>query len=75
MIELVAIDWPELTWPAAIVWVALIVCIFGIPMLATGRRPAVLDAKLLEEVRAIRKELADLREDVAELDRVLKSVG
>ena len=63
-----------MTWPAAIVWVAVIVCLVGIPIAVGGRRRPVLDSMLLQEVRAVREELSELRAEVAELDRVLKSV-
>ena len=64
-----------LTWPAAIVWVAVIICLFGIPIAVSGRRRGLgVEQPVLNEVRAMRKELAALRAEVAELDRVLKSV-
>ena len=65
----------DLTWPAALVVVAIIVCIFGIPMLSGARRRGPGDLLLLNEIQEMRNELAELRSEVAELDRMLKSVG
>ena len=70
MIALVA-----MSWPSAIVWVAVIICFIGVPIAVGGRRRGPsLEGKLLEELRAVRNELGELRSEVAELDRVLKSV-
>ena len=69
MIALVA-----MSWPTAIVWVAVIICLIGIPIAVGGRRRPMLDSMLLTEIRAVRDEVAELRAEVAELDRVLKSV-
>jgi hypothetical protein len=74
-----------LSWPMAIVWVALILCLLGVPVYASGmkRSPAdqralhdleVTQQATLDELRSIRGELAALRGAVDELDRVLKSV-
>ena len=63
-----------MTWPGAIVWVAVIVCLVGIPIAVNGRRPSRHDGAVLQELRAVREELGELRAEVAELDRVLKSV-
>ena len=69
MIALVA-----MTWPTAIVYVAVIICLFGIPVAVSARRNPGEQSAVLQEVRAVREELAALRTEVAELDRVLKSV-
>jgi hypothetical protein len=63
-----------MSWQSAVVWVAVIVFLFGLPVLVK-KWPAREDRAVLEELRSMGGELQSLRAEVAELDRVLKSVG
>jgi gamma-glutamylcysteine synthetase len=70
------------TWPAVMVAVALLVTLGFVAVAAISMTPAQrpglstprLDG-IEEELAAVRADLADIKESLAELDRLFKSVG